>query len=115
MENPVLVVELYEPEEAARFLAATSIGLLKSISDKVMTLAEAERLLFSPRTVRVLGEKGISSELCGIIMDCCELDDILDLLPLKFDVELNKMIERFSNYIIGTVAQDPYAAHARLK
>lgn len=48
-------------------------------------------------------------------MDCCELDDILDLLPLKFDVELNKMIERFSNYIVGTVAQDPYAAHARLK
>ncbi|KAF0864169.1 DUF3969 family protein [Pseudomonas sp. LD120] len=115
MQSPVLVVELYEPEEAARFLAVASIGLLKAVGDKIMTIAEAERLLFTPRTVRVLGEKGISPKLCELVMDCCELDDVLDLLPLEFDVELNKMIDRFSDYIASTVSQDPYAAHARLK
>jgi hypothetical protein len=48
-------------------------------------------------------------------MECCELDDILDLLPLKFDAELRKMINRFSEYLKGSVAQDPYSTHLRLK
>ena len=115
MQSPVLTFELFEAEEAARFLAAASIGLLKSVSDRFMTLAEAERLMFTPRRARVLREKGISPKLCDLIMDCCEFDDVLDLLPEKFDSELNKMIGRLSDYIANSVSQDPYAEHARFK
>ena len=115
MQSPALVLELYEAEEAARFLAAASIGLLRSVSDKLMTLAEAERLMFTPRTSRVLREKGVSPKLCDLIMDCCELDDVSDLLPEKFDSELNKMIGRLSEYIASSVSQDPYTEHARFK
>ncbi|WP_242167119.1 MULTISPECIES: DUF3969 family protein [unclassified Pseudomonas] len=115
MHSPALVVELHEPEEACLFLAVVAIGLLTEVGNEVMTLAEAERLLFTPRTVRILSDKGLSPALCELIMECCELDDILDLLPLKFDAELRKMINRFSVYLKGSVTQDPYSTHLRLK
>lgn len=115
MHSPALVVELCEPEEASRFLAVVAVGLLTAVSNEVMTLAEAERLLFTPRTVKVLENKSLPPALCQLIMECCELEDILDLLPLKFDAELREMINRFSEYLKSSVSQEPYSTYLRLK
>lgn len=66
MQHAALVVELYEPEEACRFLAVVAIGLLTAVGNEVMTLAEAERLflLLEPPgslTIKVSPQRCVSS------------------------------------------------------
>lgn len=115
MKNFSLVMELFEAEEATRLLSAMSIGLLTSVLNNIMSLDEAERLFFTPRTSRILREKGISQELCDLVMDCCELEDVLSLAPLKFEGELQRMIVEFSELLKKIEAQDPYLRHAELR
>ncbi|ROL68206.1 hypothetical protein BK634_10330 [Pseudomonas chlororaphis] len=115
MKGFSFVIETFETEETARFLAAISIGLLKSVLYGVMSLEEAERLLFTPRTSKILRAKGLSPEICDLVMDCCELEDVLSLVPLKFEEELRRMIGEFSNFLKKTEAQDPYEVHTDLR
>ena len=112
MKEFSLVVELFDAEEAARFLSATSIGLLTLVLNGFMTLDEAEKLIFSPRISRILREKGISQDFCSLIMNCCELEDVLELIPLKFEVSVRDRMVEFLEFLKKTKAQDPYAIHA---
>ena len=114
MQHAALFIEVYDSKEAERFLAVLSVGLLKSVADGVMSLAEAERLLFTPRTVRILSEKSASPELCQLISECCELEDVLDLVPAKFESEVVRILAGFLSYLEKTDAQDPYADHVKI-
>jgi len=110
-----LVIELFDAEEAARFLSATSIGLLTMVVNGLMSLDEAERLMFTPRTSRVLKGKGISQEFCNLVMNCCELEDVLDLIPLKFEDSVRERIFEFLEFLKKTKAQDPKLEHLDLR
>jgi len=99
MKDMSLVLEVFEVEESARFLSVLSIGLLVSVQRGAITLEEAERLLFSPRSSRVVDEKGIPSEIGELIMNCCELEDVLDLAPSKFDNNVQVILDRFVEFL----------------
>ncbi|WP_417695883.1 DUF3969 family protein [Pseudomonas sp.] len=73
--------------------------MLVSVQRGAITLEEAERLLFSPRSSRVLKEKGIPSEIGELIMDCCELEDVLDLAPSKFDSNVKILLDKFIGFL----------------
>lgn len=107
MKSFSLVIELFDAEEAARFLSATSIGLLTMIANGLMSLDEAEKLLFTPRTSRILKDKGIPQDLCDLVMNCCELEDVLDLIPLKFEESVRDRMVEFLEFLKKTKAQDP--------
>ncbi|WP_210643371.1 DUF3969 family protein [Pseudomonas sp. Tri1] len=99
MKDMSLVLEVFEAEEAARFLSALSIGLLISVQNGTMSLEEVERLLFSPRNSRILREKGISPELSRLVMDCCELEDVFSLVPSEFNNNLQMILDRFVYFL----------------
>jgi len=100
-----LVFEVFEAEESARFVSVLAIGLLTAVRNGAMSLDEAERLLFSPRASKALREKGISLELSELIMDCCELEDVLSLVPSKFDSNLQIMSDRFMAFLEDSTAR----------
>ncbi|ROM71409.1 hypothetical protein BK653_05885 [Pseudomonas brassicacearum] len=106
MKNMSLVLEVFEAEESARFLSALSIGLLTSVQRGAMSLEEAERLFFSPRSSKILKEKGISSEFSELVMDCCELEDVLSLVPSKFDDNLQFMLDKFIGFLKASKARE---------
>lgn len=94
-----LILELFESEEAARFFCATFIGLLTCLREGSISLSEAEGLLFSPRVAQALRGKGVSSAVCDLIMECCELDDILTLIPDEYNSSLDSLLDRFSDFL----------------
>ncbi|QXH34339.1 DUF3969 family protein [Pseudomonas muyukensis] len=115
MTNFYLKIKILNREEAGRFVAMASIGLLVSVRNGVVELGEAERLLFSPGVSNILREKGISSVVCDLVMECCELDDVLGLLPGKFDGEIARLIDAFSAYLSATVPLDAYSEYMEFR
>jgi len=115
MKEMSLVLEIFEVEESARFLSALSIGLLVSVQRGAITLEEAERLLFSPRSSRVLNEKGIPSEIGELIMDCCELGDVLDLVPSKFDNNVQILLDKFVDFLKASKSRNTDLNFVELK
>lgn len=115
MKDMSLVLEVFEGEESARFLSALSIGLLVSVQRGAMTLEEAERLLFSPRSSRILKEKGIPPEVGDLIMDCCELEGVLDLVPSKFDINVQILLDKFVGFLKTSKCRDTDLNFVELK
>ncbi|BBP61605.1 DUF3969 family protein [Pseudomonas sp. St316] len=115
MKDMSLMLEVFEVEEAARFISALSIGLLVSVQRGAMTLEEAERLIFSPRSSRVLKEKGISPEIFELIMNCCELEDVLDLAPSKFDSNVQILLDKFLGFLKTSKSRDTDLNFVELK
>ncbi|UVM15213.1 DUF3969 family protein [Pseudomonas sp. B21-023] len=115
MADVALEVKIFNGDEAGRFLAMASIGLLSSVRAGVIELDEAERLLFSPGASSVFRKKGISVVVCDLVMECCELEDILGLLPDRFDSELVRLIDAFSEYLAATTPLDAYSDHTEYR
>ncbi|WP_420066327.1 DUF3969 family protein [Pseudomonas asplenii] len=63
-----------------------------------MSLNEAEQLLFTPWASRVLGDKGIL-EISQLVMDCCELEDVLSLVSDRFDENIQIMIDKYLDFL----------------
>ena len=70
------------------------IGTLYSIKEATLSIYEAERLLFLPRIVRELKEVHFNEQIIEIVSECCELEDILELIPNKFISNLDYLIEK---------------------
>ncbi len=65
-----------------------------SIKEATLSIYEAERLLFLPRIVRELKEVHFNEQIIEIVSECCELEDILELIPNKFISNLDYLIEK---------------------
>lgn len=65
------------------------IGTLEVLKNRVITINEAEKFLFSPYMVKQLSERKCDEKIVNIIEKGCELEDINSLFPEK----LNKMID----------------------
>ena len=115
MSDMALEVRIFNADEAGRFLAIAAIGLLSSVRAGIIELDEAERLLFSPGVASVFRRKGISSVVCDLVVDCCELEDILALLTDRFDSEVVRLIDAFSEYLTVTAPLDAYSDHAKYR
>jgi len=110
-----LVSEVFGAEEVVRFLSALAIGLLTSVQRGVMSLEEAEQLLFTPRTYELLMDRGISPDLCNLVMEACELEDVLSLIPSKFDENVLRSIDQFVALLGRSEAPGPYDWHAEFR
>ncbi|MBI6898786.1 DUF3969 family protein [Pseudomonas putida] len=115
MTDMALEVKIFNADEAGRFLAMAAIGLLSSVRAGVIELDEAERLLFSPGVASVFRRKGVSSVVCDLVMECCELEDVLGLLPNRFDSEVVRLIDAFSEYLTITAPLDAYSDHVEYR
>ncbi|EOH96856.1 hypothetical protein UAY_02587 [Enterococcus moraviensis ATCC BAA-383] len=69
--------------EAERLVLTIAIGLLESLENGLLTINDCENYLFSPCSVSILEEKGLSGDVIEIVELGCELEDIQSLRPAK--------------------------------
>ncbi|MDP9502469.1 DUF3969 family protein [Pseudomonas protegens] len=115
MKDFSLIVEVFGADEVCRVISALSIGLLTSVRSGLMSLEEAEQILFTPRTEKVLRDKGVSPVICELVLECCELEGVLSLLPHRYEENIDMLIEKFSGVLSSICAPDMQWKLARLR
>ncbi|MBS7560294.1 DUF3969 family protein [Pseudomonas protegens] len=93
------MVEALGSEQATRLVCTLAIGLLTSLRTEAISLEEAEWILFTPRTASILQNKGLSPELCSLIMEACELEDVQSLRPDRLEANVQQLTERFASIL----------------
>ncbi|MDE7179170.1 MAG: DUF3969 family protein [Lachnospiraceae bacterium] len=68
-----------------KILLITIIGSLETVKKGGITIDEAEKFLFSPYMVKKLKAKRCDKGITNLIMKGCELEDIVSLMPEKFN------------------------------
>ncbi len=86
-----LNLSVIKKNEAERLILVSLIGLLDSLEKQLLTLEDCENYLFSPYTVSILEEKGISEKVIEIVELGCELEDIQSLMPDRLKEEVNTL------------------------
>lgn len=85
-----------------KMLLISIIGTLEAIREGGLSIAEAEKFLFSPYMVQQLKEKKYNESLINILEKGCELEDIASLLPQELVKNLEEMkqetMEKMKSY-----------------
>lgn len=101
-----------ERNRCQRILAVLTLGILESLADDVISVNEAERLLFSPNTMEFCKKNSLSTKLYAIIEKGIFLDDIERLLgPEKLNEAMNKMREGSRSLLEETEESDSQLNH----
>ena len=66
-----------------RIMALLSLGILEALNDELISIREAELLLFSPANLKMCERIGAEPELYDLIHIGTELDSIKDLLTAQ--------------------------------
>lgn len=85
-----------------RLLAVLSLGLTAALKHQVITIEEAEQLLYSPFTITKLRELGACQEIVELIYAGTELEDLDSLLPNELTGSLTQM-ERQARSLLATL------------
>ncbi|AOC58254.1 MULTISPECIES: DUF3969 family protein [Bacillus] len=78
-------------EDLDRIIVINIIGIIISLKEGLITIEEAEKLMFSPRTIDVLKKKGINEELINILHLGTELEDVESLIPHELSDSLEEI------------------------
>lgn len=90
-----------------RLIALLSLGIKKALSERLITIDEAERLLFSPGTMQILTGLGVTPELIHLIHCGTELDNIERLVPDRLVTALDHIDHVAIEILSTTIASDP--------
>lgn len=90
----MLNINIETKEEIEKFLLITNIGIVKSISNKLITIEQAENYLYSPYSVEKIKTLGINDEVIRLIELGCELEDVESLIPNKLNSTLDSMYNK---------------------
>ena len=79
-----------------------ALGSLRALEHKAITIDESQRILFSLHISRHLEKNKVNERIIDIIIECCELEDIFELIPAKYMETLqilqNRIIEILKQY-----------------
>ena len=81
-------------ENFEKVILIVLIGILDSLKNHVISIEEAERIIFSPYMENRLRRHNVRSEIIDIIICGCELEDIESLLPEELDKNINDLLNR---------------------
>lgn len=70
-------------------------GTLETLKNGGITIEEAENFLFSPHIVKELKKKKCNKDIIELIIQGCELEDIISLIP----EELNDIIDELKQKV----------------
>ncbi|WPK12740.1 DUF3969 family protein [Lysinibacillus louembei] len=65
------------------------VGVISALEENVITLEEAEKIIFSPYVMDLLHSKRISNDVIEVVHLGTELEDIESLIPGKLIESLN--------------------------
>lgn len=75
-------------EQLEKLILLNIIGLVNCIEEDLITIEEAEKIIFSPYTMDLFNTKELSKELIDIVHLGTELEDIDSLIPEKLSESL---------------------------
>ena len=85
-----------------RAVLLMALGSLQALEHKAITIDESQRILFSPYISTHLEKNKVDERIIDIIIECCELEDIFELIPTKYMQTLqtlqNRIIEILKQY-----------------
>lgn len=76
-----MIVDFSDKLANEKILLISIIGTLEALKNGKISIAEAEKFLFSPHTISRLKEVQCNAEIIDILERGCELEDIASLLP----------------------------------
>ncbi len=74
-----------------KILLISIIGTINSLQHNSISIEESEKFLFSPRMVKFLNNKKCNKKIIDLVELCCELEDVMSLIPNQFDSTLEKI------------------------
>lgn len=86
-----LIFEAENKEQTEKLLLINLLGVIESLTLNIITLEEAEKILFTPYTIDILTTKQISEDIINIIHLGTELEDVLSIIPDKYNDSLLEM------------------------
>jgi len=78
-----LNISISDKNEIERLILILNIGLMNAINEGVLSIEEAENLLYSPYSVGKLENIGIDDKVLNLVKLGCELEDVESLIPDK--------------------------------
>lgn len=84
-----------------KILLVSLVGTINSLKNNAISIDEAEKFLFSPYMIKFLKDKKCNEDIVNIIELGCELEDIISLIPDKF----NNILENMNNKSIDLLKQ----------
>ena len=85
-----------------RAILLMALGSLQALEHQAITIDESQRILFSPYISTHLEKNKVDERIIDIIIECCELEDIFELIPTKYMETLqilqNRIIEILKQY-----------------
>lgn len=101
------VVSTNNERQLEKLVLLNIIGIVNSLKENLITIEEAEKIIFSPYVMDLANTKGLSKELIDIIHMGTELEDIESLIPEQLDESLdqiknksNKLLQKRKKYRI---------------
>lgn len=85
-----------ELKDSDKFIAVLMIGALYALEQDVISIEEAENLIFRPYNIFDVIQ---SKDLKKLISKGCEIDDINDLIPHLFRQEISSIKEDALSFI----------------
>ena len=85
-----------------RAILLMALGSLQALEHQAITIDESQRILFSPYISTHLENNKVSKRVIDIITECCELEDIFEIIPTKYIQTLrilqNRIIKILKRY-----------------
>jgi len=86
-----LLLNYSTQEKLEKIFAVNTIGVITSLQEGLITIEEAEKMIFSPRTMNLVKTKGASEELLNILHLGTELEDVESLIPHELKSSLEEI------------------------
>ena len=98
-----LKVSLRTKEDIERFILISNIGLTAALKSGSISIQEAEKVLYTPYSVKKLENLEINEDVVMLVKLGCELEDVESLIPDK----LKESIERINDVAIRLLSSIP--------
>ena len=108
-----------EKKTEEKVILISIIGTLVALKNEKISLEEAESFIFSPYFSGKLKKSKIREEIVDLVDECCELEDIMSLLPdyleMTYDKLQKKALEMLKEYacLLYTSGKDGSATFSR--
>lgn len=97
MNKTKLCLSLDTKESIEKVILLLNLGVITALKDKVITLDEAEQILYSPYTMSKLKKVNVSEEILAIMHMGTELEDVLSLIPDAYNRSIEDIVKRTLN------------------
>ncbi|WFR55920.1 DUF3969 family protein [Anaerocolumna sp. AGMB13025] len=87
-------ISIEAKEEIEKFILIFNIGILIALKKGLISIEDAEKILYSPYSVDKLRDLSLNEEVIRLIELGCELEDVESLIPYKLENSIDDIYNR---------------------